>query len=86
MAKKIIHTDRLMKPIAHFSHAVRVGNVIHIGATAGTDSQRQVSGSVAGMVDIADQTARMFANVGIVLNLLGPNWRTRCASKRMSPI
>ncbi len=71
MTKKVIYTDRLMKPIAHFSHAVRIGNVIHIGATAGTDSQRRLNGSVAGMVDISEQTRRMFDNVAVVLGLLG---------------
>ena len=71
MSKKVIHTDRVMRPIAHFSHAARVGDLIHLGATAGTDEQRRLGGSTAGMVDIAAQTRRMFHNVEIVLELLG---------------
>lgn len=71
MSKSVIYTDRVMRPIAHFSHAARVGNVIHIGATAGTDEQRRLGGSTPGMTDIGVQTRRMFHNVGIVLGLLG---------------
>ncbi|MFZ5781716.1 MAG: RidA family protein [Pseudomonadota bacterium] len=71
MSKKVIHTDRLMRPIAHFSHAVRVGNLIHVGATAGTDETRRLAGDTAGLVDLAAQTRRMFDNVGVVLQLLG---------------
>ncbi|WP_421998622.1 RidA family protein [Reyranella sp.] len=71
MTKRVIHTDRLMRPIAHFSHAVRIGNLIHVGATAGTDAQRRLAGDAAGLVDVAAQTRRMFDNVGVVLELLG---------------
>lgn len=71
MSKTVIHTDRVMRPIAHFSHAARVGNVIHLGATAGTDEQRRLGGSTAGMTDFTVQTRRMFHNVGVVLDLLG---------------
>lgn len=71
MSKNVIYTDRVMRPIAHFSHAARVGNVIHIGATAGTDEKRRLGGSVLGMTDIAAQTRRMFDNVRVVLELLG---------------
>lgn len=71
MGKTVIHTDRVMRPIAHFSHAARVGNVIHLGATAGTDEQRRLGGNTAGMTDFTVQTRRMFHNAGIVLDLLG---------------
>ncbi len=71
MSKKVIHTDRLMRPIAHFSHAVRIGNLIHVGATAGTDENRRLAGNTAGLVDVVAQTRRMFDNVGVVLDLLG---------------
>lgn len=71
MAGKIIYTDQVMKPIAHFSHVARIGNLIHVGATAGTDAQRRLAGSTPGLVDVAAQTRRMFDNVGIVLGLLG---------------
>lgn len=71
MAKKVIYTDRVMRPIAHFSHAARVGNVIHIGATAGTDEQRRLPGTLPGLVDVEAQIRRMFQNVGVVLDLLG---------------
>lgn len=71
MGKQVIYTDRVMKPIAHFSHAARVGNLIHVGATAGTDAQRRLEGTSLGLVDVAAQTRKMFENVGIVLGLLG---------------
>lgn len=71
MGKQVIYSDRVMKPIAHFSHAARVGNLIHVGATAGTDAQRRLEGTSIGLVDVAAQTRKMFENVGIVLELLG---------------
>lgn len=71
MVKTVIHTDRVMRPIAHFSHAARVGNVIHLGATAGTDEQRRLGGNTVGMTDFSVQTRRMFHNASIVLGLLG---------------
>jgi len=71
VTKQVIYTDRVMKPIAHFSHAVRVGNVIHLGATAGTDAQRRLAGATPGLVDVAAQTRKMFENAATVLGLLG---------------
>ncbi|HZQ15035.1 MAG TPA: Rid family hydrolase [Pseudolabrys sp.] len=71
MTKCVIMTDRLMQPIAHFSHAVRVGNRIYVGATAGTDAQRRLAGSQTGVLDIRAQTEKMFENVETVLGLLG---------------
>ena len=71
MSKQVIHTDRLMRPIAHFSHAVRIGNLLHIGATAGTDAARQLAGSTRGLADIQAQTGQMFDNIGTVLELSG---------------
>ncbi len=40
MAKRVVASDRLMQPIAHFSHGVRVGPVVHLGAAAGVDRSR----------------------------------------------
>ncbi len=71
MPKRVIATDRLMQPIAHFSHAARIGNAIHVGATAGTDAARHLAGSRKGGIDIAAQTRRMFDNAETVLGLLG---------------
>lgn len=59
-----------MVPIAHFSHAVRSGDVVQIGATAGTDSQRCLAGTVLGQVDFAAQAQRMFDNLETALQLL----------------
>ena len=71
MSKQVILTDRVMEPIAHFSHAVRVGNLIHLGATAGTDAARRLAGVTPGLVDVAAQTEKMFDNARIVLEMLG---------------
>lgn len=71
MPKQVIPTDRLMRPIAHFSHAVRIGNIIHIGATAGTDAGRNLAGTSPGRVDVAAQSRQMLDNVETVLGLLG---------------
>lgn len=75
MGKQVIYTDRVMEPIAHFSHAVRVGNLVHLGATAGTDARRRLAGTTPGLIDVAAQTDRMFDNVRIVLGLLGADLR-----------
>jgi len=71
MPKRVIATDKLMQPIAHFSHAARVGHLVYVGATAGTDAARHLAGSGAGGIDIVAQTRRMFDNAGTVLGLLG---------------
>lgn len=71
MGKTVIQTDLVMRPIAHFSHAVKVGDAIHLGATAGTDAARRLNGRVAGLVDAEVQTRQMFENAKTVLGLLG---------------
>ena len=71
MAKKLVGTDRLMIPIAHFSLGQRVGDVIHLGATAGTDPDRRLAGSTPGITDIRAQTDLMYRNMAIALELLG---------------
>jgi enamine deaminase RidA (YjgF/YER057c/UK114 family) len=70
MAKREIETNLLMRPIAHFSHAARVGDLIHIGATAGTDAERRLAGASPGRVDFAAQTRQMLDNLETVLGLL----------------
>jgi len=59
MPKKVIHTDRLMRPIAHFSHAARIGNVVHVGATAGVHPDLRLAGESRGRIDA---TASLFAS------------------------
>jgi enamine deaminase RidA (YjgF/YER057c/UK114 family) len=71
MRRKVTFTDKLMRPIAHFSHAVRVGEMIYVGATAGTDQTRQLVGSRVGYVDAMAQTRQMLDNLATVLGLLG---------------
>ena len=71
MSKTVIFTNQVMEPIAHFSHAVRVGNVIHLGATAGTDARRRLAGATPGLIDFGAQAEKMFDNARIVLGLLG---------------
>lgn len=71
MSKRVINTAALMQPIAHFSHAVRVGNLIYIGATAGTDSARRLAGQSPGLIDADAQIRQMFDNLDTALGLLG---------------
>ena len=71
MAKRVVTTDRLMKPIAHFSHGARVGERIHIGAEAGTDAQQRLAGRTSGIPDMAAQAERLFDNFEIALGALG---------------
>lgn len=71
MPKSVIKTDRLMKPIAHFSFGIRLEDDVHIGATAGTDAARRLAGSSPGLVDMRAQTERMFENFAISLEVLG---------------
>jgi len=70
MSKRVIETNLLMRPIAHFSHAARIGDLIHIGATAGTDAQRRLAGATPGQVDFAAQARQMFDNLDTVLKLV----------------
>ena len=70
MSKRVILTDQVMRPIAHFSHAVRVGGTLHLGATAGTDAHRRLAGVTPGMIDVEAQVVQMFVNARTVLKLL----------------
>ena len=75
MPKSVVTTDRLMKPIAHFSHGLRVGDVIHLGAAAGTDPQQRLAGRLSGIADMAAQSERLFDNFEIALRMLGAELR-----------
>lgn len=74
MPKRIVASDRLMKPIAHFSHGVRIGDTVHLGAAAGVDAARRLAGTSAGTGDMTAQAERMFANLRIALEALGGAW------------
>src|SRR3954469_19282929 len=65
MGKTVIHTDALMVPIAAFSHGLRVGDEIHLGATAGTDAKRRLVGTPRAEAD------QMYRNMKLALGLLG---------------
>src|SRR4051794_34786993 len=69
--KTTISTDLLMRPIAEFSMAQRVGDLVVVGATAGTDAARVLQGYAPGRVDPAAQTASMMRNMATALDLLG---------------
>lgn len=69
--KTLVTTTSLMQPIAHFSHAARVGGLVHVGAAAGTDAARRLAGSAPGRPDLAAQLERMLANFDTVLSLVG---------------
>ena len=71
MGKTVIRTDALMKPIAHFSHGMRIGHEIHLGATAGTDPNRRLVGIPPGLTDARAQADRMYRNMKLALELLG---------------
>ena len=71
MPKKVIHTDRLMRPIAHFSHAARIGNVVHVGATAGVHPDLRLAGESRGRIDTTAQMRKMFENLQTALGLIG---------------
>jgi enamine deaminase RidA (YjgF/YER057c/UK114 family) len=71
MPRNVIYTDQLMRPIAHFSHATRVGTLVHVGASAGVMPDLTLAGESPGRVDIEAQTRRMFANLRTTLGLLG---------------
>ncbi len=69
--KRRVTTDALMQPIAHFSHAVRVDEVVHVGATAGTDATRRLVGATSGIGDLGAQLQQMCANIDTALALAG---------------
>jgi enamine deaminase RidA (YjgF/YER057c/UK114 family) len=71
MSKKVIFTDRLMRPIAHFAHASRVGSLVHVGAVAGVFPDLRLAGDSAGRIDVAAQIDRMFENLRTELELMG---------------
>ncbi|WP_213737652.1 Rid family hydrolase [Bradyrhizobium sp. dw_411] len=70
MPKKVIYTDRLMRPIAHFSHASRIGNLVHVGATAGVYPDLRLAGDSPGRIDVGAQTRKMFDNLDTALGLI----------------
>lgn len=73
-SRLLLETDRLMRPIAHFSHAARVANTVHVGAIAGTDALRRLARMPEPHQDAARdvdaQTAQMCRNLQTVLGLL----------------
>ncbi|MFX8079117.1 Rid family hydrolase, partial [Acinetobacter baumannii] len=71
MPRDVIYTDQLMRPIAHFSHASRIDDVIHVGASAGVFPDLRLAGDAPGRFDMEAQTRRMFANLRTTLDLLG---------------
>jgi 2-iminobutanoate/2-iminopropanoate deaminase len=71
LPKTTLSTDRLMRPIAEFSMAHRVGDLVIVGATAGTDAQRELQGYRPGRIDAAEQTTAMLRNMETALHLLG---------------
>jgi enamine deaminase RidA (YjgF/YER057c/UK114 family) len=71
MGRTVVSTELLMKPIAQFSFGMRAGDIVRIGATAGTDAARRLVGSSPGLVDVSAQTAQMLVNFEISLKLLG---------------
>ena len=75
MTKRAVTSDRLMVPIAHFSHGVRIGSMIHLGAAAGVDRTRRLAGTSVGVADMPAQTERLFANLRLALEALGGTWQ-----------
>ena len=75
MAKQIVASDRLMVPIAHFSHGARVGSTIHLGAAAGVDADRRLAGATVGIGDMAAQAEQLFVNLQAALEALGGTWQ-----------
>jgi enamine deaminase RidA (YjgF/YER057c/UK114 family) len=71
MPKKVVYTDQLMRPIAHFSHAARIGDVVHVGATAGVHPDLRLAGESVGRIDTAAQVRKMFDNLETALGLVG---------------
>jgi enamine deaminase RidA (YjgF/YER057c/UK114 family) len=75
MPKRIVTSDRLMVPIAHFSHGARVGATIHLGVAAGVDRERRLAGVSIGAGDAPAQAEQLFANLRLALEALGGAWR-----------
>jgi enamine deaminase RidA (YjgF/YER057c/UK114 family) len=71
MPKQVIHTNKLMRPIAHFSHAARIGNIVHVGATAGVHPDLRLAGESVGRIDTSAQIHKMFENLETALGLIG---------------
>ncbi|WP_424139166.1 RidA family protein [Roseomonas chloroacetimidivorans] len=71
MPQRVIPTTALMRPIADFSHAAMIDDVIYVGALAGTDADRQFGGTVPGRHDTENQARRMFDNLEIALGQMG---------------
>jgi 2-iminobutanoate/2-iminopropanoate deaminase len=67
---EILETDRLMKPIAGFSHAVRVGDTVFTSALAGVDAETRFPGRTPGLADMEAQTELLLENVSTALSEL----------------
>lgn len=68
---RVITTTGLMRPIADFSHAAMVENVVFVGAMAGTDANTVVAGQTPGATDFRAQTRKIFENLDAVLGQYG---------------
>ncbi len=69
MEKKIIESEKLRKPHAIYSHAVKVkaGYLLFTKGTTARDQQ----GNLVGKGDIKAQTRQIFENIKIILEIAG---------------
>lgn len=68
---KVVATEKLMRPIADFSHAAVTDDLILIGAMAGIDAELRLAGSTPGTTDFEAQTQKIFENLETVLDVFG---------------
>ncbi len=67
MKRTIINPSGVHKPVSHYSHAVKVGDLVWITGQIAIDKD----GNVVGKGDCVAQTHQVYQNLRIVLNGIG---------------
>ncbi len=71
MAKQVITSEKLYPVYGPYSHAVRVGDMIFLHGTVGSDPQGRLPGDTPGRADMIRQCEQTILNMATALELLG---------------
>lgn len=71
MGKKVVYTEKLVKPVAPYSQATLAGNTLFIAGTVATNPQ----GQIVGKGDIKAQTRQTLENIKALIEAAGGTLR-----------